>query len=163
LELEQRGWLKETGANWSTGYASYLSELGFEGDAFSAPKEEGMTDSAVPATTPSEAGFYFLLGRAIEESYLDAVGDDDNSSIDWSKLKKPSAAPAQINPVLDDSRFPLGFTTNNANVDIYARRLKMEYVRQARQLQDGINDVIEKCQDFTAEAKTNSKLGKVGR
>ena len=41
--------------------------------------------------------------------------------------------------------------------------LRVLYVRQLRELQDAINKVVVSLQDMTANPKTDSRLGKVGR
>ena len=51
----------------------------------------------------------------------------------------------------------------DAKLEDAARVLRMLHVRQLRQLQDSVNRVIESLQEFTANPKTDAKLGRVGR
>ena len=70
--------------------------------------------------------------------------------------------PAQAMPK-DLSMFPLGFSSGDATVDRCATVLRMLYLRDLRVLQDGINDILETAQQYTANPKTDARLGKVGR
>lgn len=63
--------------------------------------------------------------------------------------------------VLDD--LPLGFSTGDAVVDRFARVVRVLQVRQLRRMQDGVNAVVAQMQAVTADPKTDSRLGKVGR
>lgn len=58
---------------------------------------------------------------------------------------------------------PLGFETGDPAVDQAAKVLRLLYVRRLREVQDGINEIVAAMQNVTADPKTNSKLGKVGR
>lgn len=70
--------------------------------------------------------------------------------------------PGQAMP-RDLSMFPLGFSSGDATVDRCATVLRMLYLRDLRILQDGINNVLETAQQYTANPKTDARLGKVGR
>ena len=59
--------------------------------------------------------------------------------------------------------FPLGFETGDAKLDDAARGLRMLYVAELRQLQTSFNGVVTCAQEFTANPKTDSQLGRVGR
>ena len=41
--------------------------------------------------------------------------------------------------------------------------LRMLYLRDLRELQDGVNGILETAQQYTANPKTDAALGKVGR
>lgn len=64
---------------------------------------------------------------------------------------------------LSESTFPLGFSLGDESVDDVARVLRMLHVQRLRELQDGVNAVIECMQEFTANPKTDTRLGKVGK
>ena len=59
--------------------------------------------------------------------------------------------------------FSLGFSTGDKSVDRAATVLRLLYIDDLRALQTQVNDIVSTLQDFTANPKTDSKLGKVGR
>ena len=60
--------------------------------------------------------------------------------------------------------FPLGFgSLGSAALDDAGRVLRMLHVRELRRLQDGVNAIVVGMQEFTANPKTDSRLGRVGR
>lgn len=77
--------------------------------------------------------------------------------------QKESGTPVDVSslPSLED--IPLGFKTGEPAVDRAATVMRLLHVRQLRALQNDINDLIGDMQALTANPKTNSKLGKVGR
>jgi len=76
---------------------------------------------------------------------------------------KASPAPAAAGALPSKAEFPLGFETGDEALDAAARGLRMLYVAELRALQTHFNDVVATAQEFTANPKTDSKLGKVGR
>uniref|UniRef100_A0A7S3Y2A7 Uncharacterized protein n=1 Tax=Heterosigma akashiwo TaxID=2829 RepID=A0A7S3Y2A7_HETAK len=64
---------------------------------------------------------------------------------------------------LNLDNFPLGFSTEDPLLDKAAKLLKMLYLTDLRNLQNSINDILVTAQEFTANPKTNTALGKVGR
>ena len=63
----------------------------------------------------------------------------------------------------DRDSFPLGFRTGHAMLDDAATVLKMLYCAQLRELQNNVNKIIVTAQEFTANPKTDARLGQVGR
>jgi len=59
--------------------------------------------------------------------------------------------------------FPLGFDTQDSIVNQLALVLRMLYISDFRELQNDLNALIVLGQEYTANPKTNSGLGKVGR
>ena len=59
--------------------------------------------------------------------------------------------------------FPLGFSAGDAVIDYAAALLRMLYIADLRELQDSVNEILIMVQEFTANPKTDSSLGKVGR
>jgi len=59
--------------------------------------------------------------------------------------------------------YPLGFSTGDKNVDKAATILRLLYINDLRDLQTLINEVIVTVQEYTADPKTDARLGQVGR
>jgi RLL motif-containing protein 1 len=59
--------------------------------------------------------------------------------------------------------FPLGFSTGDHDVNQAAIVLKMLYLSDFREMQNDLNALIVLGQEYTANPRTNSSLGKVGR
>lgn len=59
--------------------------------------------------------------------------------------------------------FPLDFSTGDPIVDRLAIILKMLHLGGLRDLQNEVNDIITIGQEYSANPKTNTALGKVGR
>lgn len=59
--------------------------------------------------------------------------------------------------------FPPGFDTGDEQLNKAAALLRLLYVSDLRRLQDDVNSLIASMQDYTANPKTDSSLGKVGR
>ncbi|KAI8464030.1 MAG: putative carnitine deficiency-associated protein-domain-containing protein [Monoraphidium minutum] len=60
-------------------------------------------------------------------------------------------------------QLPLGFETGDARVDGAARLLRLLFLRDLRALQSGVDEAVVSVQELTANPKTDSALGKVGR
>lgn len=75
------------------------------------------------------------------------------------------SAPRPRGPLagLSAETFPLGFETGSESLDAAARVLRMCHVRELRSLQDSVNRAIVCMQEFTANPKTDARLGRVGR
>ena len=59
-------------------------------------------------------------------------------------------------------KFPQDFETGDPRVDDGAKVLRLLYIDDLRRLQTAVNNVIVRAQSFTANPKTDAKLGKVG-
>jgi RLL motif containing protein 1 len=57
----------------------------------------------------------------------------------------------------------LGFDTNDKVLNEAAKILRLVHVKELRDLQTKINETIVELQNLTADPKTDSSLGKVGR
>ncbi len=57
---------------------------------------------------------------------------------------------------------PLGFSTGDPQLDRAAKILRLLYVADLRQTQNHVNEAISRMQQYTADPKTDSRLGRVG-
>ena len=64
---------------------------------------------------------------------------------------------------IDLAQFPLGFSTGDDEVDRVATVLRILYLSDLRELQNGVNELLVTAQEYTANPVTNAHLGKVGR
>ena len=62
---------------------------------------------------------------------------------------------------LDDA--DLGFDTGDPVLNRAAKVLRLLYIRDLRQLQTAINEIIVAVQNLIADPRTDTRLGKVGR
>mmetsp|Transcript_11716 Transcript_11716/g.21963 ORF Transcript_11716/g.21963 Transcript_11716/m.21963 type:complete len:243 (+) Transcript_11716:2-730(+) len=58
---------------------------------------------------------------------------------------------------------PLGFSTGDENVDRASLVLRSLYIHDLRKLQTIIDETVVNVQEYTANPKTDAKLGRVGR
>lgn len=59
--------------------------------------------------------------------------------------------------------FPLGFPVPDQNVRRAAALLRLGYLQDLRELQSLVNEVLAIAQEYTADPKTDARLGVVGR
>jgi len=64
---------------------------------------------------------------------------------------------------ITQDRFPLGFDTGDDHLNKAATVLRMLYIDDLRQLQTKINELIVLVQNYTANPKTDTSLGRVGK
>jgi len=71
---------------------------------------------------------------------------------------------SEFTPEFTAEAFPLGFEgSGRPAVDDVARVMRMLHVQELRRLQDSVNATIVSLQEFTANPKTDARLGRVGR
>lgn len=117
-----------------------------------------------PAVKDASVRLLEALGVELPVSPLKDVPADDGlcvaADIVEHLVKIPYGLEIDVPPI---DEIPLGFGTGDPVVDKTAKIMRALHVRQLRQVQDEINHVIADMQALTADPKTNSKLGKVGR
>jgi RLL motif-containing protein 1 len=64
---------------------------------------------------------------------------------------------------LNTKNFPLGFDTKDSDLNKASIILRLLYIEDLRKLQTKINEIIYLLQNFTANPKTDTSLGKVGK
>ena len=62
-----------------------------------------------------------------------------------------------------EASLPLGFTTGDPEVDSAALVLRSLFIQDLRRLQSTVDETVVRVQEYTANPKTDAKLGKVGR
>jgi RLL motif-containing protein 1 len=92
-------------------------------------------------------------------------GPEDGGAGAAAARRRPAArAAASADAGADAMRdFGAGFSTGDATLDRACAVLRMLYVADLRELQDAVNDILVEIQSFTADPKTDSALGVVGR
>lgn len=91
-----------------------------------------------------------------EDSVVQALQTIVDRSKDDAQRKGDQSREADL------SQFPLGFKSGDLEVDHAAQILRMLYLSNLREVQDAANAMMIQAQEFTANPKTNSSLGKVG-
>ena len=70
---------------------------------------------------------------------------------------------SDFSPEFTAEAFPLGFEgSGRPAVDDVARVMRMLHVQELRRLQDSVDATIVSLQEFTANPKTDARLGRVG-
>eukprot|EP01025_Chloroclados_australasicus_P041677 TRINITY_DN4432_c0_g1_i1.p1 TRINITY_DN4432_c0_g1~~TRINITY_DN4432_c0_g1_i1.p1 ORF type:complete len:259 (-),score=20.81 TRINITY_DN4432_c0_g1_i1:325-1101(-) len=64
--------------------------------------------------------------------------------------------------LFDINQFPLGFRTGDKKLDIASTILRVLFIKDLRDLQSQIDHAIVELQEYTANPKTDSRLGRVG-
>ncbi|KAK9841718.1 hypothetical protein WJX74_010795 [Apatococcus lobatus] len=155
-----------------------------------APKMSIPESSSTPEASsgPSEPAFTFpdVSNDDVSSSLLALVQklhlqSPENSLIDQLKACRnlvtlqllPSVSNAHAQEVsaeamhkldkLDSRTFPLGFTTGDKQLDVAATVLRMLFIKDLRLLQSSVDESIVAIQEFTANPRTDSALGRIGR
>ncbi|KAK9868289.1 hypothetical protein WJX84_005579 [Apatococcus fuscideae] len=148
------------------------------------PETSGLTEAA---PEPAEPSFIFpdVSSEEVSSSLLSLVQKlrlqgPDTSLID--QLKACRDLVSQLLPSISDPHaqevseevtqqlskfdarsFPLGFTTGDEQLDMAATVLRMLYIKDLRLLQSSVDESIVAIQEFTANPRTDSALGRIGR
>ena len=80
------------------------------------------------------------------------------------KRMKKSSKP-QVSKSCDDDlrKLPLGFATGSDVLDSAGTIARVVHRNTLRELQNEVNNLLVQVQEFTANPKTDSSLGRVGR
>uniref|UniRef100_A0A061RHU4 RLL motif containing protein 1 n=1 Tax=Tetraselmis sp. GSL018 TaxID=582737 RepID=A0A061RHU4_9CHLO len=95
-----------------------------------------------------------VIGEALRGRVLPAVRK-------WAESDDGSLALERL--CIEGGCLPLGFVTGDPDVDLAATALRALYVKDLRSLQTQIDRAIIRLQDLTANPRTNSAIGKIGR
>lgn len=120
--------------------------------------ELGKSLGLIRNTNESSASFLHRIARKVRLSLTPGAIDilkettTDNNNDDNSS-----------NGTYTLNDFPLGFASGDEAVDQVSKVIKMLHLFDLRELQNDLNALIVLGQEYTANPKTNTKLGKVGR
>ncbi|GIL57367.1 hypothetical protein Vafri_12615 [Volvox africanus] len=104
------------------------------------------------ATSPSSSSSIVDQLMAVAQRCVCEVGPALKAGV-WSRGKSPRQALASV---------PLGFGLEGEALCTAATALRLLYIQDLRQLQSQIDHAIVEMQEYTANPKTDSSLGKVG-
>lgn len=132
--------------------SSLVSKLGKLVEREKLPEEDDIDylhriSKAVQSLSASSQ--YFSKGEAQAPSQQSTISSHNDLSPDTQAL------------TLDD--FPIEFDSGDKVVNQIAVVLKMLHLADLRELQSDVNSLVVLCQEYTANPKTNSALGQVGR
>ncbi len=142
--------------------------------------EDGAEEYNIPADPWEGRSIPVIAGAAEDPQILDQVHqllkiiDVDPTmfnAADGIKIVADVVEERLVGDVeIDDSagtasieELPLGFSTSDTELDRLAKILRVLHVRELRKLQNRINEAIAEMQSVTANPKTDSRLGRVGR
>lgn len=85
-----------------------------------------------------------------------------STSTTTSTISASKTTSLHMDTSITEDKFPLGFNTGEKQVDMASTVMRLLFIKDLRELQTEINDLIVTVQSFTANPKTNTTLGKVG-
>lgn len=130
--------------------ANPLDNLDFESDGF----KTGISSVAKSLKIPKHPDHLVTL-----EACSKLVCNKLNSN----GVKQPNNAPVVKGKSLTAMSLKSGFNMNDVILDNAAKGLSLLYIQDLRNLQTKINETIVAVQNITANPKTDTKLGKVGK
>jgi len=126
-----------------------LDNLDFDSDAF----KNGVNSIAKLLNVPKHSDHLITL-QACSKLVCNKLNADANKSNNAVNTKGKSQAKVNIGP---------SFNMSDAMLDNAAKGLSLLYIQDLRNLQTKINETIVAVQNITANPKTDTRLGKVGK
>ncbi|KAK2165033.1 hypothetical protein NP493_1388g00026 [Ridgeia piscesae] len=128
----------------------------------SADFKVGVTSLAKLLQIPSHPDHLLLLKTisiVIKERL--SSGAIEKAKVKQAKATSQGSKPSSVSIPL--SKVTLGFSTDDEGTAEAAKILRLLHIHDLRELQDAVNQAIVAVQQITANPKTDTKLGKVGR
>ena len=116
-------------------------------------KEDGNENTTWRSNLQSRGKIVFwVVSSAISELYADQRPMDDNSDKASSQVEKEADTKPDLNNIIiDKDSFPLGFSTDDADVDGILMALRMKYLLDLRHAQDRVNESVAEMQKLTVK------------
>ena len=134
-------------------HANPLDNLDFTSDEFKKGTEQLAEYLKVPLH-PNHLITLKAICKLIQSKYS-SDGREQTSTGKQTKLAK--VAPMKLNDL------NLGFESGDKVLDKAMKVMRLLYINDLRQLQTAINSTIVRVQSVTANPKTDTTLGKIGR
>lgn len=99
---------------------------------------------------------FWVVSNAISETYLDQRpsginnGNDAASQAD-DATEKAADGRQDLKKIIDKDSFPLGFSTNDADIDGVLMALRMKYLLDLRRVQNKVNESVAEMQKLTVK------------
>ena len=107
-------------------------------------------------TNPQSRGkiVFWVVSTAISELYADQTpmdGNSDKVSQQPQAEQEADTKPDLNNIIIDKDSFPLGFSTDDADMDGILMALRMKYLLDLRQVQNKVNESVAEMQKLTVK------------
>lgn len=108
-------------------------------------------------TNPESRGkiVFWVVSNAISETYLDqrpsGINNDNNVSLQDDATEKGADERQDLKKIIDKDSFPLGFSTNDADIDGVLMALRMKYLLDLRRVQNKVNESVAEMQKLTVK------------
>jgi len=108
-------------------------------------------------TNPESRGkiVFWVVSNAISETYLDQrqlkVDNCSNVSLQDDATEKGADERQDLKKIVDKDSFPLGFSTNDADIDGVLMALRMKYLLDLRRVQNKVNESVAEMQKLTVK------------
>lgn len=104
------------------------------------------------------------LQKAVKSKFSESVfAQSNNNNTNNNNNNNNAPSGLQVDTSVSEEKFPLGFNTGEKQTNMASTILRLLYIKDLRELQTNINDLIVAVQSFTSNPVTNTVLGKVGR
>lgn len=146
---------KALGDNFDDAFERYLTDLDCptEYRTRDGSNEDG-NENTTWRTNPQTRGkiVFWLVSSAISELYTDQRLMDDNGDKSSSQAEKEADTKPDLNNIIiDKDSFPLGFSTDDANMDGILMALRMKYLLDLRHVQNKVNESVVEMQKLTVK------------